>query len=482
MKRFLKGFVICISLVALLSCCVFFSFNKPKQVKAEPIALGVGALGALVAAYLATSGVELASSGMDASQYSAYLDSEIRNWDSASVSRFFLSDGSPQANIGLALIGNEVGQYYISMGQGITNMLETFKDWFVQTHSLEENIYTTILSSDVIYYDGLNYPIFSNGVFPYPSKPLGLFDINALSSNTSFDISVSSRYFYRIQVTNYQENYRTGGTTYRYYITLSISLFDNNVSIGSFNSRVVLASSDSSLTSLGDYNVLSFYNLGSTIVPYVLRRNSAQGQYFNVVTPFNTSGTYTLNPNDLIISSISVEGTLNEGYEDFEEALRQDQSQEEENSDAVYGLGVGTYEGVATPDLVLDGILERILAGTYEGTYEGVYENEEEFTEEKEQSSSGSISVPAGWVTISGLQDFFPWCIPFDLYNVIAIFNAPAQAPRFTWRMDFGGRFAPYDIEIDLSAWNTVAQVFRIMVVVAFLVFIIIKTRDLIRG
>lgn len=444
MKRFLKGFVICISLVALLSCCVFFSFNKPKQVKAEPIALGVGALGALVAAYFATSGVELASSGMDASQYSSYLDSEIRSWDSASVSRFFLSDGSPQANVGLALIGNEVGQYYISMGQGITNMLETFKDWFVTEHSLSSDSVSEVYSSQFLTIGNVHYPLYID--VPREVVP-SVISLSNLSSDWQRFYINSSVYF------EYRGNPYANGVT------------------------VYLRSSSSSAT---PYVNVSNSNSSKFINYFYLLPNG------NLVFQASVLGVSTINTpliqNFSDATSISVEGTLNEGYEDFEEALRQDQTQEEENSDAVYGLGVGTYEGVATPDLVLDGILERILAGTYEGTYEGVYENEEEFTEEKEQSSSGSISVPAGWVTISGLQDFFPWCIPFDLYNVIAIFNAPAQAPRFTWRMDFGGRFAPYDIDIDLSAWNTVAQVFRIMVVVVFLVFIIIKTRDLIRG
>lgn len=85
--------------------------------------------------------------------------------------------------------------------------------------------------------------------------------------------------------------------------------------------------------------------------------------------------------------------------------------------------------------------------------------------------------------TIPKLETVFPFCIPFDLVNIFRIFKADAKAPCFTWTFTFWlGEFKTYDLDIDLSPFDTVAEILRTMELILFLVGLTIKTRDLIRG
>ena len=58
------------------------------------------------------------------------------------------------------------------------------------------------------------------------------------------------------------------------------------------------------------------------------------------------------------------------------------------------------------------------------------------------------------------LTQFFPFCIPFDLFEFFKLLYAEPVAPVLYWEMaDFAGQ--TYSITIDLSEWDSVAQLFR---------------------
>ena len=79
------------------------------------------------------------------------------------------------------------------------------------------------------------------------------------------------------------------------------------------------------------------------------------------------------------------------------------------------------------------------------------------------------------------LQEIFPFCIPFDLYAFLSCLNAAPVAPVISWELASpGGR--SYPIEIDLSPFNSVAQLLRRLQLLLFIVGLAIKTRDLIKG
>lgn len=79
------------------------------------------------------------------------------------------------------------------------------------------------------------------------------------------------------------------------------------------------------------------------------------------------------------------------------------------------------------------------------------------------------------------LKDFFPFCIPFDLYDFFSCLNADPVAPVIDWAIPLPGG-SSYPITIDLSIFDPVAKILRTMELLLFCVGLAFKTRDLIRG
>lgn len=102
----------------------------------------------------------------------------------------------------------------------------------------------------------------------------------------------------------------------------------------------------------------------------------------------------------------------------------------------------------------------------------------------------GSSSNPEGSFTPSedvdyslDLTQFFPFCIPFDLYEFFSLLAAEPEAPVFQWVIPVPQLDAEFPISIDLSAWDGVASLFRTLELLAFIVGLAILTRDkIIRG
>lgn len=86
--------------------------------------------------------------------------------------------------------------------------------------------------------------------------------------------------------------------------------------------------------------------------------------------------------------------------------------------------------------------------------------------------------------TLSGLTELFPFCIPFDLVMLFQTLKADAVAPCFKWKFVYyvDGEKKTQDIVLDLSKFDTVAEILRMMELLAFMIALTIKTRDLIRG
>lgn len=91
-----------------------------------------------------------------------------------------------------------------------------------------------------------------------------------------------------------------------------------------------------------------------------------------------------------------------------------------------------------------------------------------------------SVKGEVGSFTIS-LSDYFPFCIPFDLYDFFACLNADPVAPVIEWAI-FERDGTAHPIIIDLSAYDSVAQLLRRLQLLLFCVGLAFKTRDLIKG
>lgn len=92
--------------------------------------------------------------------------------------------------------------------------------------------------------------------------------------------------------------------------------------------------------------------------------------------------------------------------------------------------------------------------------------------EQQEQALSGRVV---------GLQDIFPFCIPFDIVSFIKKVQTPGRsAPQFNWTYNselFGYELS---IDIDLSQFNGVASVLRILELILFIIGLAAATRSLI--
>ena len=79
------------------------------------------------------------------------------------------------------------------------------------------------------------------------------------------------------------------------------------------------------------------------------------------------------------------------------------------------------------------------------------------------------------------LREVFPFCIPFDLYNFLSLLNADPVAPVINWEIALPGG-GSYPLRVDLSPFDSVAQLLRRLQLLLFIVALGIKTRDLIKG
>lgn len=70
---------------------------------------------------------------------------------------------------------------------------------------------------------------------------------------------------------------------------------------------------------------------------------------------------------------------------------------------------------------------------------------------------------------VSGLATVFPFCIPFDIYNFLSVFQATRQAPSVTLPLAFPAAIGgTRNMTIDLSGFDTVATVLRTCELIAF--------------
>lgn len=79
-----------------------------------------------------------------------------------------------------------------------------------------------------------------------------------------------------------------------------------------------------------------------------------------------------------------------------------------------------------------------------------------------------------------GLDELFPFCIPFDLIDCFKLFSAEAKAPRFEFPLK-SERFGIDEVVVvDLSPFEPVAVIFRVLMIIAFIIGLILVTRNLI--
>lgn len=85
---------------------------------------------------------------------------------------------------------------------------------------------------------------------------------------------------------------------------------------------------------------------------------------------------------------------------------------------------------------------------------------------------------------IEGLQDVFPFCLPFDFARFLEIFSAQREAPRVEWVIPLassGLGIPDQVITIDLSDFDELAATVRNVELIAMCVGLILLTRELLK-
>lgn len=88
--------------------------------------------------------------------------------------------------------------------------------------------------------------------------------------------------------------------------------------------------------------------------------------------------------------------------------------------------------------------------------------------------------TPGG--TIEGfsfpLDEIFPFCIPFDVVAALELFDVPAEAPSLHvhWELPYN---IVFDFDLDLSAYDDIAALLRVMETLLFAVGLAVATRSL---
>lgn len=113
-------------------------------------------------------------------------------------------------------------------------------------------------------------------------------------------------------------------------------------------------------------------------------------------------------------------------------------------------------------------------------TYEQVAPEEIPVEDEIQDIVNPEITAPSTDV-INGLQfdltQVFPFCIPFDLYELIQKFVAEPVAPHIHIDWDIPFVESNFTLDIDFSAYNSVAAILRTMELIGAIVGLAIATR-----
>lgn len=138
----------------------------------------------------------------------------------------------------------------------------------------------------------------------------------------------------------------------------------------------------------------------------------------------------------------------------------------ENDEPAIDGDVVIGVEGMPL-DLVEDKAGEYIIQSVIEG---GLVTTE----------AMQEVVTPSPELGIGGLSDKFPFSLPFDLYYAVSLLRAEPLPPSFTLPL-YIPSVGNYDLDIDLTDFDSVASVLRTMEVILFCVGLAIITNKVVR-
>jgi hypothetical protein len=103
------------------------------------------------------------------------------------------------------------------------------------------------------------------------------------------------------------------------------------------------------------------------------------------------------------------------------------------------------------------------------------YDTKDDTNTKPNKPSIPSLSLPEIL-----FKEKFPFCLPWDVYNVFANLVAEPEAPVFSIPFKFERLGIDYEFTIDLSEFEDIAKISRFFSSIAFVIFLILASRKLI--
>lgn len=449
LRKVLKRIVIIFTVVCILTISIFVC-SRPKPVKAEPITIGAAAIVAAVCAGLAASGITLSTNSSSSSSFAENVQTLAENFSYAGkqLNDFYASSYDDYVSVVRSQYQNK---YFFLMSQELIEWIDAFGDFLVTTHNISTST-TPLLSGSFVDTNLGKLPVYSSIIPTSASHPQSIVP-TSIGSDTVLTIGDKSQRFS--------------------VVTSSYSGFSRlNVYHRTGQGEWVQGSNMLFATGTGHIYLCLTGSGSNRAIQSAIYYTSTNGDTtYSVLVDANFYYTNTG------ISNISLDGSLADGYQDYQDAF------DNVKSDNVVGVDVGTLDGVSAEDVYQNYLDRTVATGTTVGTLTGGYADDKAAEDDLE----GSVVPSGAWyndniIIVDGLEDFFPFCIPWDIYELIQRFNVPPEAPEFDLDIGFAGLWQDESIHFDFSAWDTAARIFRICIVVGFIFFLIVKTRDLIRG
>lgn len=417
--------------------CLLLALNLVGVPKAKAVVSEGALLGSIFGSLLVSLGYSWAADNFDVPSFGEAIYDLIKQCDEE-------MDTGIQLFVDANLTGvTAVGNGKLAFSQQWVKLANSFAEWFSQKFLPDSNTYTLYPDNCLLFdYSG------TSGSF-YVDFPQCVTVDGSLTKNTTLAIK------YVIP---------SAGS----YTVVSNGIFNSSLPyVSSFGMRI---GNDYLMSLSGDGYVLSG-TVGSWTWDITDDHVDA-GVFLEIGIKLGSgysnlpAGTYSLQDNVLAYrGSVSPALTAEKPQEIHYPEVAEDGSQ-------VYEI---TVDGVTATDIegIIQGAVDQILAGT--AAIAGEVAQAQDVPVEPEVPAAGEYAVP-------GLETIFPFCIPFDIYAFCSALNADPVAPSFEWRMQYAPLGLDYTFEIDLSAFDGVAQVLRTMELLAFCVGLAFWTRHLIRG
>ena len=201
----------------------------------------------------------------------------------------------------------------------------------------------------------------------------------------------------------------------------------------------------------------------------------------NIATNFKITDT---------LSTVTPEQTRDIAVTDklIETALRVQQNFPEDTKPTPEQLNQIAFEEVQkTFDDIINDVKDPITTPDYEDIIDGTFTPET--TDPTLPTNPSTPDVPdvpedINFNGINGidLKKFFPFCIPFDLYNFLVWLNKEPETPIIELPIVIDMLHINFVLTLDLSDYEALSNILRTFLAVIYTVALMLKTRDIIRG